>query len=261
MAGVPRWREVADDLHQRIEADGLAVVDGRAKLPTEVELQDHYRVSRSTIRDALSWLAERGVVESERGKGTYAVFRPKIFDVVLSTPSGWPGGGRDEAVRDAELEGRTPSRSDIEIGITLPAPEVARCLRVPAESPVVSRHRRICVDDRPWVMETTYYPQELTAKAPRLLDPGDIAEGTVEYLHQTAGCTQGGFHDVITVRAPGEDESRFFGLPERASVLVFETFRTAYDAETGRPFRCTVMVWPADRNRLHYTVGRVPAAC
>lgn len=270
MAGEVRWREIADDLLRRIQADEFTAADGggRAKLPTELELRDEYSASRNTIREALAWLVERGYLETERGKGTFVVFRPETLHVTLSLsfrPESesdvGPGGGEGTKwIKDAELEGREPSQSDIDIGVRRASHEIARYLQIPENTPVVSRHQQMKVDNRPWLLQTSYYPQDFTAKAPRLLDPNDIPEGTVAYLHKTHGFVQGGYHDEINVRLPDQDEINFFGLSERASVLVYETFRTAYDEETGKPFRFTVTVWPADRNRLHYNVGRVPDA-
>ncbi|HCA34786.1 MAG TPA: hypothetical protein DEP00_07040, partial [Lachnospiraceae bacterium] len=39
-------------------------------LPTEAELQDYYRVSRTTIRNALGLLSKSGLLASKRGYGT-----------------------------------------------------------------------------------------------------------------------------------------------------------------------------------------------
>ncbi|PWK72370.1 GntR family transcriptional regulator [Streptomyces sp. CG 926] len=38
------------------------------------------------------------------------------------------------------------------------------------------------VDDVPWSTQATYYPDWLAKEAPRLAEPGDIAEGTTRYL-------------------------------------------------------------------------------
>lgn len=261
MAGESRWREIAEDLLHRIQAEEFASPDGgRAKLPTELELRDAYSASRNTIREALTWLVERGWLETERGKGTFVIFRPEILHVTLSKRGVEPfGGGEGHALyKDAEIEGRKPSADPIEIGIKQATPEIARHLQIPVGTTVVSRHQKMYVDQRPWLHQTSYYPQDFTVGAPRLLDPKDIVEGTVAYLRQKLGFVQGGYHDEISVRVPDAGEIRFFGLSERASVSVYETFRTAYDEETGKPFRFTVTVWPADRNRLHYNVGKVP---
>jgi hypothetical protein len=38
---------------------------------------------------------------------------------------------------------------------------------------------------------------------------------------------------------------------------VIQSIRTAYE-KSGKPIRCTVTVWAADRNRLVYNIGDVP---
>jgi GntR family phosphonate transport system transcriptional regulator len=66
--GVALWRRVADGIERGI-ADGRLTAGTR--LPSESEIADTYRVNRHTVRRALSALAERGLVQAERGSGTY----------------------------------------------------------------------------------------------------------------------------------------------------------------------------------------------
>jgi GntR family transcriptional regulator len=66
----PRYQQVASRLMQEI-ADGMPAVG--AQLPTEIELCDRFQVSRFTIREALRWLAESGLVTRRRGSGTLVV--------------------------------------------------------------------------------------------------------------------------------------------------------------------------------------------
>ena len=42
-----------------------------SKLPNENELSDALRVSRTTLREAISFLVAQGVLEIRRGKGTF----------------------------------------------------------------------------------------------------------------------------------------------------------------------------------------------
>jgi DNA-binding GntR family transcriptional regulator len=53
-----RYRQVAEDLRQKIESGAL---DHDTQLPTELELRERYDASRSTIRDAIK-LPEDGRV-------------------------------------------------------------------------------------------------------------------------------------------------------------------------------------------------------
>lgn len=60
------YQEVANRLRQRILSGELSVGD---RLPTEAELCDQFRVSRSTIRESLRMLSSQGLVMTSRGVG------------------------------------------------------------------------------------------------------------------------------------------------------------------------------------------------
>jgi GntR family transcriptional regulator len=94
--------------------------------------------------------------------------------------------------------------------------------------------------------------------ATRLIQAGNIEEGTVAYLRESVGIKQVGYLDTITVRASDETETLFFKLPSDGRISVIEARQTAFD-ETGIPVRLTVSVYPADRNQFAVKVGQVPA--
>jgi GntR family transcriptional regulator len=260
MAGNPRWLEIAEDLQERIEQDEFPRDGdgGRQQLPKELDLRGEYNASRNTVREALSYLAERGIVESEQGKGTFVIPRPAPFHVTLSAQGG-AGGGEGAAYRlEAQVQNRQPTDSEVKVEIQPAIQKVARYLQVPPGSQVISRHQERFIDSSPWSLQTSFYPLDFVHRgALRLLETDDIEEGTVKYLEEALGYKQAGYHDEIRARNPDPDEIAFFNLPERAAVLVYETYRTAYDRD-GNPFRVTVTVWPSDRNRLHYNIGLVP---
>ncbi|GAA2722931.1 GntR family transcriptional regulator [Actinocorallia aurantiaca] len=263
-----KWRTVADDLRKRIESGEFNVSTGRPQLPKELDLQSHYDASRNTIRDALRWLADQRVVETEAGKGTFVIFQTEPFHVTLSPRSliqgrdgiTVPGGGEGvDYSKDALVQGRTPSDTEPRVEVQFASGKVAHWLGLRPEEQVVLRHQTRSIESKPWLMQTSYYPLEFVTKgATRLLEAKDIPQGVVAYLGESKlGIVQVGYHDEINVRPPNRTEADFFGLPESGSVPVYETFRTAYD-QNGRAFRFTETIWPADRNRLHYNVGRVP---
>src|ERR1700754_2893070 len=68
----PLWREISQNLERRIEIKQLRPGD---KLPTEYELSHEFMVNRHTVRRALSYLQEKGMVESTQGRGSF-VRRP-----------------------------------------------------------------------------------------------------------------------------------------------------------------------------------------
>ena len=168
----PIYRRIADDLRLRIESGELAP---GSKLPTELALRDTYRVSRNTIRDALRWLLNRGLVDTRHGQGTFVASRFKPFITTLSpdwqADSG-PGGGEGQAGR-VEVEARSgvPDASPPAVGIKLATGNVAARLRLAEGTNVVSRHQELYIDGCPWSLQTSYYPMRLVDMgARRLLD-------------------------------------------------------------------------------------------
>jgi GntR family transcriptional regulator len=253
----PKWRSIADDLRKKIESGEIA---RGAQLPTEQELQEEYDASRNTIRDAIRWLIQRRLVETYPGRGTFVSAKVTPFAVALSPRRGFgPAGGEGMAyVVNAQIQGRRPSMSDPRVEIRMATKVMARQLQITEGARVVSRHQQRFIDDRPWSLQTSFYPMDfLDRGAERLVDAAPITGGVVRYLADVLGLDQTGYQDLITVRPPSQDEARFFELPEHANVTLIELGRTAY-ASTGEPIRFTQTVYPADRNTLYYNIGEVP---
>ena len=138
------------------------------------------------------------------------------------------------------------------------ASETVAELGIAVDQQVVSRHQERSIDGTPWSLQTSFYPMSLVLRgATRLIQAGDITEGTVAYLEETLGIKQVGYQDTIMVRAPHGSESRFFRLPGDGRISVIEVRRTAFD-EQGAPVRLTISVYPADRNQFAVNVGQVP---
>ena len=189
----PIYRQIADDLRLRIESGALAA---GSKLPTEVELRDRYHVSRNTIRDALKWLLNRGLVETRHGQGTFVASSLQPFITTLSPDwrmgGSGPGGGEGAAAR-AEVTARhgTPRCSLPTVGVSRATGTVAARLGLAADASVVTRHQELFIDDHPWSLQTSHYPMRLVQRgATRLLDAADMGEGTLRYLEQALGLTQ-----------------------------------------------------------------------
>jgi GntR family transcriptional regulator len=291
----PLYRQIAQDLRRKIESGDLAP---GARLPNEVEFREEYEVSRNTIRDAIKWLAIRGLVETRPGQGTFVVGQIQPIVTTLSDdrdPEAGMAGGEGIAAF-AEIEERLKQQREQERrqsgytnasevaepgdGIAGAPPEakpsattptvevkgapdyVAERLRINPGDEVVVRHQQFYIGRTPWSLQTTFYPMELIERgATDLLRARNIEEGTVRYLAGRLNLVQCGSRLRILVRAPNENEARFFGLPDDGRVSVFSLVRTGYEerADDGRyPFRVTFTVLPADRNQFVINRGVVP---
>jgi GntR family transcriptional regulator len=256
MAAEPLYRQIADDLRNKIESGELAQ---GSQLATEEELKKQYSASRNTVRDAIKWLTTLGLVETRPGQGTFVIEKPAPFVSTL-TEDPTPTGGGDESVYQAEVEasGRMPKSSEPRVEIQRADRVLARALRLERGAEVVSRHQQRFIDDAPFSLQTTFYPMSLVERgATRLILPTTIPEGAVSYLARECDIRQVGFRDTIAVRPPDEHEASFFRLPADGSVSVFEIHRLGFDENLNR-IRLTITVYPADRNRFRVNVGKVP---
>jgi GntR family transcriptional regulator len=254
----PKYRQIADDLRQKIEAGELGA-DG--PLPSEKELEARYGASRNTVRDAIRWLTTRRIVETRPPQGTFVV-RIDPFVIALDRTKGF-GGESAVYASDVEAINRKAAVSKPRIEIQqASAAHVTTELQVDGEATVLSRHQQRFIDNLPWSLQTTFYPMTLVQSllhkgATRLVEAEDIPQGGVQYLEEELGVKQLGFRDELRVRAPDVNETDFFELPEDGSIAVFETRRTGF-REDKTPLRLTVTIFPVDRNQFVFDVGEVP---
>lgn len=138
----PLWREISKNLEHRIETKELVPGD---KLPTEYELSREFMVNRHTVRRALSYLQQKGMVESTQGRGSFVRRpsqplklhrRPRFSEAVLR-------GGHEPSTRTLRLnvrpaDARVASELDLRIG--RPVVFLERLRFVDAEPTTLSQH-------------------------------------------------------------------------------------------------------------------------
>ncbi|MEU2471987.1 GntR family transcriptional regulator [Streptomyces sp. NPDC012842] len=246
MSKQPKYRQVADALRREID-NGMYPPGSR--LPSESELSARFDASRNTVRSGLGLLVSQGLVSSSQGLG-YEVTKHEVFELNASRFENlnFPQNG-DAYSTDVTAAGRRPHQTfKVEI---LPTPaDVSERLKVDPGARAVLRFCHRYVDDVPWSTQATYYPAWLADAAPRLTEPGDIAEGTTRYL-AAHGTEQVGYFDEISTRMPTPDEARLLEIGAGVPVLLWT--RTGYSAE--RPVRCTITTFRGDLNRMNYEIG------
>jgi len=262
---MPLYRKIAEDLRRQIKTGELAP---GARLPSEAELMEAHgqdgKASRNTVRDAIKFLASRGLVETRAGQGTFVITKMQPFLTKL-TVDPESGGFEDEVYRsEIQRQGREPQETPPRVEVQPATALVASRLAVGEGTPVISRYQERSIDETPWSLQTVFYPMEFATGggATDLLVPQDIGggdrEGVLKYLQSTLGVRQAGWRDMIIARPPRGPERAFFGLSDKALVAIFEFQRTSY-GEDGKPIRFALTVYPADRNQFEMEAGRIPA--
>jgi GntR family transcriptional regulator len=118
------------------------------KIPTERELEKEFKVSRMTVRQAVSCLENEGLVERAHGSGTF-VSKPK-FQLRLN-----PFFSFTEEMRSYGY--RTDSRL-ISLSKTRPTEKVAAKLDLDKDKEVTELKVLKLVEDEPVFLQTSYLP-------------------------------------------------------------------------------------------------------
>ena len=84
--------QTADRLYEMI-ADERRYLPG-SKLPNENELREELQVSRTTLREPISFLVAQGVLEIQRGKGTFVAAQLPTAGLDLTSLAGMRSRGR-----------------------------------------------------------------------------------------------------------------------------------------------------------------------
>lgn len=133
---LPRYRWLADIIRDTIDR-GL-LTDNQA-LPPERELAEHYEVSRDTVRKALRYMEERGIIYSDHGRGTFV------------SPAIVRGTTRfiDSFSQDTGNRGGVPGQRIISIENIGASMAIATLLNIESGTPLVRVRRVRLIDDVP----------------------------------------------------------------------------------------------------------------
>lgn len=161
----PLYLRIREDLEREIRAGRLAP---GARLPTEHELRDQYDVSRATVQRAVTELAQAGLVERHRSRGTFVIGPVRQANLL-------------PAVNPMMTGPAIPGRHEIHRAAVVPAAEAVPDLPgVNARTPVVYLVRpKLDEDELPILMEWSAVPFGL---APHLLDEELTHLQVVPYL-------------------------------------------------------------------------------
>ena len=141
----PLYLKLSDALAEQI-MDGT-LPEGTL-LPSERELCQTHNISRTTVRQALQDLNQKGYIKAIHGKGTMVV-RPQIRQELRSIYS------FDEDMRRL---GKNPETQIMDFVEIVPAGNVAALMRLPMGESVYRIMRLRIANNEPMLLETNYLP-------------------------------------------------------------------------------------------------------
>lgn len=159
---VPLYQQLADRLRRQIAEGDYRIGD---RLPSEDALGAEFGVSRITVRAALDQLSTAGMLQRQRGKGTFVSAPPVEHELIRLT----------DFVEDMTAAGLIPASRVIQLDEEPASSEVAAELAIAPETPVVRLDRLRLGDNAPIAVDTTFLP----LRYGRLLEREHLEDETI----------------------------------------------------------------------------------
>ena len=222
---IPLYYQVAQYLEKAIEAGELTP---GMRLENEVELADQLGLSRPTMRRAMEYLVDKGLVVRRRGIGTRIV-SPKVRRALELSSL------HDDLTRD----GQRPTTEVLSVADVPASAEVAQALEVAEGAAVVHLVRLRSAMDQPIAMMTNYLRAGLLEINKETLEDRGLYD-----LIRTSGIQMHSATQVIGARNATASEARMLGETRGAALLTMQ--RTTYD-DHGVPVEYGKHVYAATR--------------
>ncbi|MGD0066870.1 MAG: GntR family transcriptional regulator [Streptosporangiaceae bacterium] len=205
---IPLYFQVAQHLERMIESGDLAA---GSRLENEIDLADRLSLSRPTMRRAIGYLVDRGLLVRKRGVGTQVVQAKVRRQVELTS-----------LYDDLVKSGRAPGTRVLSFAIE-PVPDtVARELGLPEGTPVYVFERLRYAEGEPLALMHNYVPVSLLT-----LSAEDLEVHGLYNLFRTNGINLRIAKQAIGARASTAAQARALGETRGAPVLTM--VRAAYD--------------------------------
>ncbi|MFL1903063.1 GntR family transcriptional regulator [Streptomyces tauricus] len=148
----PEYLRIAADLRRRISSGEWAPGD---QIPTLPELCEHYRVSQTTVRNAIGLLRGEGLVESNARAGTRVRPRPPVHRMAADRYRNTGAPHATPFTRDQGI-GWTEYRLDKRFEKVQASTELAALFECEPGERLLARHFVFYDNDQPTQMSTSY---------------------------------------------------------------------------------------------------------
>jgi GntR family transcriptional regulator len=234
--GEPLYTLVSSDLRRKI-VDGVWAPE--ARLPNEAELCQRYRVSRITIRHALSILVSEGLVTRSQGSGTFV-----RGATIMAGLRGLSSFTEEMSAIGVKTGGRVLAKT-----VVAATADQARALRIAEGDALLELRRLRTGDGTPIGIQTAYLP---LSRFPDL-DEEDF-EGVSMYalLGNNYGLQLLEAMETFRIGKVTADDAVLLGVPTSSSAFVVE--RRTFDRQG--PFELAISVMRADRYQVRLRLAR-----
>lgn len=231
----PRYLDIVEQLSGEVSK-----MQPGDRLPQERELADRFAVSRMTVRQALSLLADQGRLYAVRGHGTYVAQPHVAKDTTLASFS-----------EDMLARGLVPGSRLLDAAEVPASAAIARALELPEGAPTFRIERLRLADNLPMCLETVHLPARLF---PQLLD-ADLTGSLYEILGTRFRTTVVRAEQTVSAARLSRRQAELLGVPAGSAALVMR--RVGVDTR-GRLVEHAESIYRNDRYEFRIRVARTP---
>ena len=199
----PLFKQFRDVILQMIE-------EGKYKqgdiLPSERELAEQYGISRVTVRQALTSLAQDGIIFKKQGKGNFVA--TKRIETKLDSLLGF--------VEEFANKNIDCSISVVKQGYELAPSEVTTAMRAEESSEMFLLVRNINVDGHALGVDYTYIPRSIAYQLGQI----DFCNAIVYQLLEQRGYKLNSAEQTITAELPSPHECALLEINLKTPILV-----------------------------------------
>lgn len=243
-------RELADLLRDAIDSGRYGPGE---RLPTERALAETHHVARNTVRSAIRYLSEAGLVTSVHGSGIYVREQARLMRFGQHRYSSKVRAETGLSPYRAEVvaQGRVPRVDCTSIARITPPEPIAKRLKLdPHHETAVRRENWYYADEEPVQIGVTWAPWSIVEGTP-IADRANTGEGSIYARFMERGYVVATIREEVSARMPAPDEIAGLNLPDGVPVL--DVLHTSFSS-SGIPFEVTQFILRADRNGLDYTM-------
>lgn len=145
-----RYEQLASVLEEKIRSGEWSV---GTKLPGEMELTKRYGVGRSTVRETLNILQQKGIIEKRHGSGTYVIENKKVME----NPLLW----LSSVGRMIEAAGYAPGSIFKSATHEFPTEHIREKMKLGSDEKIVVVNRARTANNQPVAFSYNVFAQEL----------------------------------------------------------------------------------------------------
>ena len=219
--GTPLYYQLKEIIKEQIKSKNWAPGE---QIPRELDLAETFKLSRSTVRQAILELVHEGLLYRQKGRGTF-VTTPKYatsFTVQFAYPAEF--GSKHKLLETKQI---TPSA------------EIQEILQLEAKDKVTIITRLRYFNDNPVAIEKMYLPEKIFPNITKQKLTGRL----YDLLQDKYSIVLSDFSTIIEPKILSDEELRTFHVCKKQAGLVLK--RTCYNSEE-KPLLTHVSIFRGD---------------